>query len=409
MQKTPFVPAPRFILAAILTTASLAGPGAAAARAQNGTIGTDVGSFDPPSLAVIDGAKPHAPKRFQRVLKEADAATADAAETDGVPGRIDATRRGRAWGSFGIPYTSTRVWLGPSTRARSQPNYLATTYPYRTVGRLTFLAGGFSSFCSASVIARGIIVTAAHCVQAYGSGSSLYTNHVFAPAYYGAGAGPTQRTPYGLWTAKAIQRPATWASGTDTGTGDGSNNDLALIAVAPRASRFVGDVVGQLGYGWNNYSFYRSAKTGNKYVGAVTTLGYPGLLDGGGILQRTDGPTFLTLVGGAKQYWQGSDFTGGSSGGPWVVNFYSTAPVRTGGGQAGNESERYVVGVTSWGSADPNDVKDNYSSRFGQNREFPAANYGGRGAGNIGALVDALCQRTVPGAGRTFAEAGYCD
>ena len=69
-----------------------------------------------------------------------------------------------------------------------------------------------------------------------------------------------------------------------------------------------------------------------------------------------------------------------------------------------------VVGVTSWGTADPNAPKDNYSSRFRQNTEFPDSDYGGRGAGNIGALLDAACSSFVtPPSGPTFGSAGYCN
>jgi hypothetical protein len=50
-----------------------------------------------------------------------------------------------------------------------------------------------------------------------------------------------------------------------------------------------------------------------------------------------------------------------------------------------------------------------YSSQFGQNREFPAADYGGYGAGNIGALLQTLCTAVKPGSGQTYAQLGYCD
>lgn len=384
------------------------------ASAQNGTVGTDLAPYAAPSPDTIRKARAHSAKRFDRRKKEASEAEAEKAPDDAEPGRVEASRRGasRAFGSFGLPYTSTRVALGASGFTPGHPNYLATTYPYRTVGRLTFSGPGFTAFCSASVIRRGILVTAAHCIQDFGTGSALFTGHAFTPAFYGPGATAAQQAPYGTWTAHALQRPLSWANGQDTGDGaqgGASNNDLALIAVRPLNGKLIGDVVGTLGYGWNNYSFVKSPKTGGLNVAAVTTLGYPGLLDDGAILQRSDGPAYLTKVSGALQIWQGSDFTGGSSGGPWVVNFYSAQPVRSGGAVAGGANGRYVVGVTSWGSADPNAIKDNYSSRFGQTKEFPAPDYGGRGAGNIGALMDALCRRIVPNTQQTFAEAGYCD
>ena len=60
----------------------------------------------------------------------------------------------RAFGSFGIPYTSVRVQDGPAADSASQANRLSTTYPYRTIGRLDFLIESESSWCSASLIMR---------------------------------------------------------------------------------------------------------------------------------------------------------------------------------------------------------------------------------------------------------------
>ena len=68
-----------------------------------------------------------------------------------------------------------------------------------------------------------------------------------------------------------------------------------------------------------------------------------------------------------------------------------------------------VIGVTSWGSDDPNLIKDNYSSQFGQNSIYPKASYGSYGAGNIGSLLNSVCSRVVTGGQKTYAQLGYCD
>ena len=47
-----------------------------------------------------------------------------------------------------------------------------------------------------------------------------------------------------------------------------------------------------------------------------------------------------------------------------------------GGAVPGTASVIAVVGVTSWGSRDPNAPKDNYSSQFRQNSRYPNASYG---------------------------------
>jgi len=318
---------------------------------------------------------------------------------------LDSTK---AFGSFGIPYTTTRVQHGPTAFGAATRNFLSTTYPYRASGRLTFTTPNGSAHCSATLVKRSVLITAAHCVSRFGS-RSWYGNWVFTPGTYApTGASATEIAPYGSYSWAYVYIATAWFNGTDTGSGAARNNDLAVIILNKNGSGFfAGQYTGWLAYSWNNYSFVSSPKTGNLLTAAVTSLGYPGLMDAGRIMQRADGPTFATTVGGALQYWQGSNFTGGSSGGPWIVNFSGVNPVLSGGAVQGAASVPTLVGVTSWGSADPNAPKDNYSSRFGQNAQFPAANYGGWGAGNVGFLMQGACNTVFTG-GQTFAQLGYC-
>jgi len=310
----------------------------------------------------------------------------------------------RANGSFLIPFTGGRVEAGGSSQASSVgQQYLSSTYPYRAIGRLDFNQG----FCSASVIRRGIIVTAAHCIQRFGSGNNTYTGFQFRPAFWSNGSSIS--TPYGVWNWAAIVRPTSWADGTDTGSGSARNNDLAVIALAPQSRVFVGDRTGYLAYGWNNFSFITSGRTGNRTTAEINTLGYPGLMDSGRVMQMTNGPSYLVTSGGAFNIEQGSYFTGGSSGGPWIANFNVNYPSFTGGANAGSNASRLVVvGVTSWGSADPNNPKDNFSSQFRQNAQYPLAAYGTFGGGNIGSLLNTLCSSRPSGSTLTFAQLGYC-
>ena len=78
-----------------------------------------------------------------------------------------------------------------------------------------------------------------------------------------------------------------------------------------------------------------------------------------------------------------------------------------GGAVEGSASAIAVIGVTSWGSLDPNASKDNYSSQFRQNTRYPDASYGIYGAGNIGSVLHKLCSTVIDGA--TLAAQGYCD
>ena len=344
--------------------------------------------------------------------REVRADTAPDARVSGTSRSRAAWASPRAYGSFGIPYTSVRVQDGPAAESASQANRLSTTYPYRTIGRLDFMIANDSYWCSASLIMRSVLVTAAHCVADLGAMNEMFSSWTFRPGFYGpSGASGEQKEPFGAWTMEKVSVPQTWLNGKDSGIGAARNNDLAVFIVGKNGSnQFIGDQVGWMTYGWNNYSFTRSAKTRNTWTAATATLGYPYNMDFGTIMQRADGPTFLTTVRRARQMWQGNNFTGGSSGGPWVVNFgYRAADLNDGAAPGTASYLNVVVGVTSWGSNDPNIIKDNYSSQFGQNKEYPNADYGGYGAGNIGALLQSLCSSVKPGGAQTYAQLGYCD
>lgn len=374
-------------------------------------------------LGVLVRSKPktnsRAPGSLTNIKPDANATSypAGAMTKDGA---VKDTRRD--FGSFGIPYTTTRVQEGVRGADAEDVNRLSTTYPYSAVGLLG--SAEFGGFCSASVIRQGIVLTAAHCLEGLDAQSLI-----FWPGYYN-GDGGTEATmaPYGIWNVFRASVPESWTS-LDSACTDFTENDLAALAMSKNEDgAFIGETVGTLGYGWNNYSFVSSENTGNLAVAAVTTLGYPGFMDGGEIMQRTDGPTYAVTVSlpdltgcepgeETKLLQQGTNFTGGSSGGPWVVNF-SGRSAELGifeeedgtiiEAEVGEAPDISVIGVTSFGSLDPNEPKDNFSSQFGQTNEFPDADYGGYGAGNIGALLQEICESEAPEGG-TLASQGYCD
>ena len=141
--------------------------------------------------------------------------------------------------------------------------------------------------------------------------------------------------------------------------------------------------------------FVASPAFGNATAGAVTQLGYPVAIDSGYQMERTDSFGKFIQTSGAngkvlKNTQLGSAMTGGSSGGPWIANF-GTRPIITGSASLGSLSvSNTIIGVTSWGYTTVG-VNVQGASYFGQNAEYPNANYGGRGAGNIGSLVNDTC------------------
>jgi len=314
----------------------------------------------------------------------------------------------RAFGSFGIPYTSSSVELGPGTTpiAANKRAFLSSTYPYRAIGKLTFRTsvGGPLAFCSASLIRKSIIVTAAHCVQRFGSGAVRFRDWQFTPGAHLA------TKPYGVWNPIGYVVPSTWSDGSDIGSGAARDNDIAIFLMAKKDGRFIGDVTGYFTYAANNYSFVQTDKTGNLNTAQLHTLGYAGLFDQGQIMQVSSGPSTTVIDGRAKVIRQGSNLTAGSSGGPWIANFGARQPNFSGGASAGIQSvPNVIVGVTSYGTMDPNAPKDNFSSQFAQNTAFPNAAYGMYGPGNIGAIINAACRERAPGSASTYAALGYCN
>jgi len=78
----------------------------------------------------------------------------------------------RAFGTIKIPYTTKRVAvsiLGASTVAAQVP---VTSYPYRATGKMVVTDGADDFDCTAALIRRGLLLTAAHCIQNYGQGAA---------------------------------------------------------------------------------------------------------------------------------------------------------------------------------------------------------------------------------------------
>lgn len=289
--------------------------------------------------------------------------------------------------SFGtslVPYSTSRVLGGTTNPAQSSP--------YRRAGKLYMAFGGttYNTICSASMIGRSLLLTAAHCVHEYGKGSAGWARKVkFVPAKNNASE------PDLFYESTQFLIPASYFNGTDTCTNTGvvCNNDIALVALGNNSSgQQAGNRVGGwYGYGWNGYSDATPAGSyqnifGNKLFASITQLGYPGSFDSGLKMQINTAYGAYYSTGNLKNTLLGSAMTGGSSGGSWLVNFGDNAV----GGNYGSVNVRnVVVGVSSYVYL--NGVQLMGSSWFGQNVEFPNSAYGNRGAGNIGKLVYDAC------------------
>jgi V8-like Glu-specific endopeptidase len=212
-------------------------------------------------------------------------------------------------------------------------------YPYRASGKVFFTKPGVSGsfICSASLIKKGVVVTAAHCVSEFGA-NRFYTNFRFIPGYKNGAA------PYGTWSAKTIIVLSAYLNGSDPCAQSGviCRDDVAVVVLAPQGSSLPGTSTGWYGYGYNNVGFTPGGQV------HITQTGYPGCLDNGAIMERNDSQGFKSAAH-ANNTLLGSLMCGGSSGGPWIVNF-GKRPTLTSTTSGSSAEQNAVVGVTSWGS-----------------------------------------------------------
>jgi hypothetical protein len=249
--------------------------------------------------------------------------------------------------------------MQPFTTVRADLFGLNTNqaYPFSSAGKL-FFAGPRPTWCSASLIRPGIIVTAAHCVAPFGQGR-FFAGWVFAPGYRNGVA------PFGAWGSLGVFVLAAWVNGTDPCAvlGVVCEDDVAVIAL----NGLPGNAAGFLGFAWD---------TGftEQNLFQITQLGYPGGLDFGLFMERNDSFGYIS-VANADNTIIGSNMDGGSSGGPWVENFGLPATL-TGETNGSFPFPNIVVGVTSWGEGN-RAIKIQGASPFT--------------VGNINALVTAAC------------------
>jgi len=314
-----------------------------------------------------------------------------------------------------IPYTTSRV-------ANSTVNSTASTslqpvggMPYVATGRMwmaTSVAGVYNSVCSASLIGKGLVVTAAHCIQQYGLGTpGTVKSARFIP---GNNGNTLSSGPYGGWDVAFIVQPPSYKYGTDTCSTQGivCNNDLAVLVLNKNGSGqypYSSPQISYYGYGSNGYGFVTQAGTSGQGNGQITQLGYPCGLDNCQLMQRNDSNGLLTGSGSGsspKQITIGSQMTGGSSGGPWIINFGTPSVLGNAASPGRAPLKNIVLATTSWGYIN-NQIQVQGASTFGQNSQYPSAtswtadgvDYG---VGNIGALVFDACRTNGAVKGKTL-------
>ena len=212
--------------------------------------------------------------------------------------------------------------------------------PATTTGKVFFTTTGNGQtenwVCSASTVnsnGKNAVITAGHCV--YGSlggevpGERWHSNWMFVPDYYYGYA------PYGVWTARQLWTLTNYYNSQDEGDDIG-----AAVMNTNSSGQHIVNVVGGQGLAWN--------WSANQYV---YDFGYPAASPFNGMsLQYCNGgefswPYVSSTMGLA------CNFTGGSSGGPWLMSF--------------NGEFGYIDGVNDFGySSIPGYI---FSAYFGNN------------------------------------------
>ncbi|MCB0197363.1 MAG: hypothetical protein KDJ65_35780 [Anaerolineae bacterium] len=185
----------------------------------------------------------------------------------------------------------------PFTRREVFPLGLYNWYPYRTIGKIFGTIPGKGNYvCSGSVMVGRSILTAGHCV--YSPGIGYHTNLSFVPAYRDG------LRPFGTYVAFNRITLNGWAAG---------NNGYDIGALA------VGDINGlKIAQRIGNLGMLANASPEQHW----DIFGYPAGAPFNGFrnwncsasLSRRD-PRYSPQPVGA-----GCDLTGGSSGGPWILN-----------------------------------------------------------------------------------------
>ena len=195
---------------------------------------------------------------------------------------------------------------GYFTSQRLVPVTANTAYPYSTVGVLFFtIPGEGDFFCSAAVLNRRLVVTAAGCVhQGSGGNNGFYTDFLFAPGYREGVA------PLGVWEWEYVVAHNTWTQG---GGNIPNAADYAVIEVGDLVCQ--GGVVCRLGEvtGWLGFVINK-LRPNHAHI-----LGYSSNFDNA---TRTHQVTAQALrAAAANNVEYGGDLRGGSAGSPVIQDF----------------------------------------------------------------------------------------
>jgi hypothetical protein len=224
---------------------------------------------------------------------------------------------------------------GTSTTGSHWTNQNAAVF--NTTGKVLFTMAGIDYVCSGAVVDDGsltngksLILTAGHCVYDE-THHAFATNWMFVPAYEDGGSivtsGSTHSftcdtTKFGCWTATALTTTTAWATGNSSPAA--FNNDYAFATVGPGGKTATSNTQLDATVGANAIDFNVGHPT------QVYAFGYPQAspYDGQKLIYCA-GTDVADTWGGTSDFGLNCGMTGGSSGGPWFVDFKATSGTGT--------------------------------------------------------------------------------
>src|SRR5258708_438253 len=135
-------------------------------------------------------------------------------------------------GTGQVPAASTPA---ASSSPLASPPVMASDFNgYKTVGKFFVSVLTLKFSCTATVIGRNIIVTAAHCFTGVFDGVKYATTGwMFAPMWH------DNQFPYGKWSVRAVYLAQAWIRKLDP------RFDYAVVVLNPRAGRDISAYTGQ--------------------------------------------------------------------------------------------------------------------------------------------------------------------
>ena len=269
------------------------------------------------------------------ILPNEPAVSLELAKPDGAPGIIPGSppevgQRTTTNSEETLAFSQATVtgYNYPPPFARYQNFDSYQVYPYSTVGVLFFKQAGVPFRCSAASIGNNGIWTAGHCIHK-GDGEldadgnvidqgTWSTEVVFAPAYQNGA------TPYGVWSVFELWITPEWFTSQDL------RYDMGGVVLNDYGDT-ISQVVGNLGFAYNMDDSLH-----------WMNIAYPSAPPFFGSTQQICAGSFAytdTSMPAPFPVAMGCDMTGGSSGGPWILNFGGSATSQN--YLNGNNSYRY--------------------------------------------------------------------